>query len=448
MPGRRLNTPAENRRPPGSRLKTLSTIGFAILGAGLIAISYGLARFAFGLFVPPMRSDLGLGADLIGLIGAIPFISFVFATLIAPLAASRLGARNAAVLSGGFGVGGLALMSQAETALALGVGVAACGVCTGLMMPALTSAMQAAVRRSMHGRVTAVMNAGTSIGVAVAVPAALFLANAWRLAYVSFAVLAGIGVLAAWYFIPSVSRVQPADAEPPPRIGLIQWTQLIRLSLFAFSMGFIASGYWIFAPDLVVNLSDMPPDQTAWLWLAVGIAGLSGAIISDLSDRNGPAITHALALVTISASLALLAASPGQLFLAIVSAVVFGVAYMSLSGLYLLTGIHLSPGRPSMGPVLPFIAIAIGQAAGAPAIGFAIAHLGYAHAFALFSTIGLFVATLSPLYPRHFDYGEEAHAETTNGEHDEAATPADEPGRPATDSQATDSPTTAGARPE
>jgi len=385
-------------------LRTLSTIGFALLGACLIAISYGLARFAFGLFVPPMRSELDLAADTIGIIGSIPFISFVIATLLAPVFAARLGARNAAVLSVGFGVAGLALMSQAGSALTLGAGVAACGVCTGLMMPALTSAMQAAVKRSMHGRVTAVMNAGTSIGIAVAVPAALFLAGEWRLAYLSFAVLAGIGVIAAWYFIPSVSRVRLADTEPPPRLGIIQWTQLVRLSVFAFAMGFIASGYWIFAPDLVVNLSSLPPDQTGWLWLAVGIAGLSGAVISDLSDRNGPAIMHALALVTLSASLALLAASPGQLFLAIVSAVVFGGAYMSLSGLYLLTGIHLLPGRPSMGPVLPFIAIAIGQAAGSPAIGLAIKHFGYGHAFALFSTIGLFVAAFSPLYPRHFDH--------------------------------------------
>jgi len=394
-------------------LRPLATTGFALLGACLIAISYGLARFAFGLFVPPIRSELALGPDIIGIIGAIPFGSFVLATLLAPMTASRLGARNAAILSGGFGVAGLALMSQAVNAVSLGVGVFACGICTGLMMPALTSGMQAAVKRSMHGRVTAVMNAGTSIGVAVAVPATLFLAGAWRFAYLSFAVLAGIGVLAAWYFIPSVSRVEPVHAEPPPPIGIIRWTQLLRLSLFAFAMGFIASGYWIFAPDLVVNLSSLPADQTGWLWLAVGIAGLSGAVISDLSDRNGPAIMHALALVTLSASLALLAASPGQLFLAIVSAIVFGVAYMSLSGLYLLTGIHLLPGRPSVGPVLPFLAIAIGQAAGSPAIGLAIKHLGYGHAFALFSTIGLFVATLSPLYPRHFDQ-EKGDSESTS----------------------------------
>jgi predicted MFS family arabinose efflux permease len=419
-----LKIPKGNPRPPGSRLKTLSTIGFAILGACLIAISYGLARFAFGLFVPPMRADLGLGADMIGLIGAIPFISFVIATLFAPIITTRFGARNTAILSGGLGTGGLAVMSQADSALVLGGGIFACGMCTGLMMPSLTSAMQAVVKRAMHGRVTAVMNAGTSIGVVVAVPAALFLVGQWRLAYISFAILAGIGMLAAWFFIPSVSRVQPADAEPAPAIGIIQWTQLIRLSLFAFSMGFIASGYWVFAPDLVVNLSSLPADQTGWLWLAVGLAGLSGAVISDLSDRNGPAITHALALVTLSASLALLAASPGQLFLAIISAMVFGVAYMSLSGLYLLTGIHLLPGRPSVGPVLPFLAIALGQAAGSPAIGLAIKHLDYGHAFALFSTFGLFIALLSPLYPRHFAHeDQEAPQESGSGTSPEAESP-------------------------
>lgn len=36
-----------------------SSMRFALFGAGLIAITYGLARFAFGLFVPPIRADLG-----------------------------------------------------------------------------------------------------------------------------------------------------------------------------------------------------------------------------------------------------------------------------------------------------------------------------------------------------------------------------------------------------
>jgi MFS transporter, DHA1 family, inner membrane transport protein len=376
---------------------------FALFGASLIAISFGLARFAFGLFVPAIRDDLQLNPQSVGLIGALPLISFVLASLVASSLTNRLGARNAVVLASCFAVAGMGSISQATSALLLGIGVFLCGISTGLMMPALTTAMQALVDRSVHGRVSSVMNAGTSIGVAVAVPMALFLAGVWQGAYLLFAILAAAGLISAFYFIPAVSHVMPADAAPPPKISLLQSWRLLWLSLFAFAMGLISAAYWIFAPDLAVTLGALAPSNTAWLWLAVGITGLGGAAITDLADRNNPAIMHALMLALLSASLVLLAASPGQLFIAVFSAFVFGLAYMSLTGLYLLTGIRLLPGRLSLGPVLPFLACALGQAVGSPLVGLLVKHLGYADAFSTTAAFGIVVALLSPLYPGYLD---------------------------------------------
>lgn len=380
--------------------KPLKATGFAALGAALIAIAYGLARFAFGLFVPPIRAELGLTPDVVGIVGSLAFVSFILASVVAPLLADRLGARNAAVLAGAFALTGLLLISQAQDAMVLGAGVFACGLCTGIMMPALSSAVQTVVSPGLQDRVNAVMNAGTSVGVFLSVPAVLFLTGAWRFAYLSFAILAAIGMVAAWLFIPSASRLSD---DPPSllRITPRKWGRLASLCAFGFGMGLISAAYWVFAPDLVVDIGGLASHLTGWLWLAVGVAGLGGAMASDMAARNGAAITQTIAWIALCASLALIAASPSQLPTALVSAAVFGAAYMTLTGLYLVTGIRLLPDRPSVGPVLPFLSIAIGQAIGSPLSGLLIRHIGYADAFAAIAAAGLLLALFSPLFPAH-----------------------------------------------
>jgi len=95
----------------------VSGIRFALTGATLIAISFGLARFAFGLFVPQIRADLEISANTIGVIAALPLISVVFISLVAPLVTKYFGARNTTVLSALFGVFGLALVSQLSSTM-------------------------------------------------------------------------------------------------------------------------------------------------------------------------------------------------------------------------------------------------------------------------------------------------------------------------------------------
>lgn len=381
-------------------MRSIGATGFAALGAGLIAITYGLARYAYGLFVPAIREELGLSSEVVGIVGSMAFVSFCLASVVAPFAADRLGARYAATLSGAFAFAGLTLISQAQDARILGVGVFACGLSTGLMMPALSAGVQVVVRRSLHGRVNAVMNAGTSIGLMLCIPAFLFLTGEWRAAYISFAALAALGLVAAISLIPSAARVDRHLAAPTVPLTGDEWFALIRLTLFCFTTGVAATAYWIFAPDLVVEVGDLPGQLTGWLWLVVGIAGLTGAWVSDLSDRLGAPGTQALALLALGAATALVASGPGQLWIALVSAAVFGWAFMSLSGLYLVSGIRLLRERPSMGPVVPFLAITVGQAVGSPLAGWIIARTDYVEAFAMFATLAILLAALSFFYPR------------------------------------------------
>lgn len=379
-------------------MRTVGATGYAVLGAGLTAVAFGLARYAFGLFVPSIRAELGLGSDVIGIVSSLAFVSFVGTSLIAPVVADRLGARHAAMVASAIGLGGLGLISQAIGAFSLAAGVFACGVSTGLMMPALAAGVQATVRPALQGRVNAVMNAGTSIGLVFCVPTVLFLAGAWRLAYGGFALLAGTGLIAAWLLLPSASRA-PRGIEGPPPLTPVQLRALTCLSLFGVAVGFVGAIFWIFAPDLVVQIGGLSPGSTGLLWLGLGIAGLAGALASDLRDRFGAPLTLAAALLATAASTGGIGAAPGSLPIAIAAAAAFGWAAMNLSGQLLVTGVRLVPRRPALGPVLPFVSITVGQALGSPVAGWAIERYGYVEAFGAFAVLAVLTACCARLYP-------------------------------------------------
>lgn len=374
-----------------------SSLGIALLGSGLIAITYGLARFVFGLFLPAIRRDLGLDATGAGIIGALPFVSFIGAILVGPAVCRRLGPRRAAGLAAGLAAAGLAAIAKAPGVVVLGVGAAVCGISTGLSSPAMAQAVDRAVRPGLRGRVNAAHNAGTSLGVALAMPAMAWFLGAWRSAYMGFAVLAVVGALAALAFLPGrpSTSTPPGRNERPAPVSRAHWRAIARLSALAGSMGLVSSIYWIFAPDLVVRQGGLSTGDSGWMWLVIGLVGLIGSAAGDLIDRLGPGRTHALALALMGGSLGLAAATPDVLSLALLSAAAFGASYMTLTGFYLVRGVRIMAGRPALGPVMPLLATTIGQAVGSPLAGWMIDAGGYTTAFTGFAVFGLAAAVAS-----------------------------------------------------
>jgi hypothetical protein len=50
-------------------------------GLAMIAVTYGLPRFAYGLFLPEMRESLGLSDSVLGLIGAGSYAGYCLAVI-------------------------------------------------------------------------------------------------------------------------------------------------------------------------------------------------------------------------------------------------------------------------------------------------------------------------------------------------------------------------------
>src|SRR4028118_807815 len=84
-------------------------------GLALIAVTYGLARFAYGLFLPEMRETVDLSDATLGLIGAGSYAGYCLAVLGALVLTSRSGPRLMAVAAGSAAVGGLAAIAGAPT---------------------------------------------------------------------------------------------------------------------------------------------------------------------------------------------------------------------------------------------------------------------------------------------------------------------------------------------
>ena len=76
----------------------------------MIAVTYGLARFAYGLFLPEMRESLDLSETVLGFIGAGSYAGYCLAIVIALVFTSRTGPRFMAVAAGAVAVVGMAVV--------------------------------------------------------------------------------------------------------------------------------------------------------------------------------------------------------------------------------------------------------------------------------------------------------------------------------------------------
>lgn len=68
---------------------------FNVVGAGLliVASTYGLSRYTYGLFVPAIRHDFDLDQATVGAIGSASYLGYLLATLVSPLLVRRFSPR-------------------------------------------------------------------------------------------------------------------------------------------------------------------------------------------------------------------------------------------------------------------------------------------------------------------------------------------------------------------
>jgi predicted MFS family arabinose efflux permease len=370
-------------------------------GLAMIAVTYGLARFAYGLFLPEMRESLDLSATALGLIGAGSYAGYCLAIVVALVFTSRTGPRFMAVAAGAVAVVGMAVVAGAPAAWVLAVGIVVAGSSSGLASPPMGEAVVTSIREGLQDRANALINSGTSIGVALSGPAALMVLEQWRIAWGIFALVGGAVVV--WNAIV-MPRKKPVVGDRPngtartdvPRLSVryLVGPRSVPLLAAATGVGFASAVYWTFSRDLIMRAGDLSMAGSTLFWTVIGVSGLAGGLAGDLVRRFGLVMAFRASLLGMAAAIGLLAAAPGALLSAYLSGALFGSTYIMLTGIILIWSVSVFHERPSAGLGAAFLLIAVGQVFGAPIAGALAGAVGLVATFWAFAGIAVLAALI------------------------------------------------------
>jgi predicted MFS family arabinose efflux permease len=332
----------------------------------LTALSYGLARFAYGLLLPQIRNDLSFGAAAAGWIGGGAFAAYCLGIVFASLWSAKLGERAMAMLAGLTATAGVGLVALAPSAPVLGGAIALSGLSTGFASPPLASAVARGFEEHARPRANGMINSGTAAGIVFSGIAAAGFAADWRELYTLFALI-GVAVTAwLWFALP---QGKPARQDTGIPLRQLARPGLAGLCAAAFLMGASSTAIWTFGADVLRGKLGFPETRLAIAWVTLGLGGLAGASTGILVARFGIGLVHRLALLAMALCYGMLMAATVAPLLAFAAMAWFGAAYIVSSGVLLIRGTALLAERPDLGLGVPFLAVAVGQMFGAPLFG-------------------------------------------------------------------------------
>ncbi len=356
-------------------------------------MTYGLARYGFGLFLPDIRASFSLSEAEIGWVASASYAGYLMATFAGSWLSTLAGPRPSVVLGGILASGGMLLIGIAADPLTLTAGVFIAGISPGLAYPPFSDVVSHHVSIARRETVYAWVNSGTGFGVLASGAVAMRAGSDWRFGWIGFAVVAIAVTAWNWRTLPPRRKSVGQDEASSAVAGRRLDSRAVPLLLSAFVFGIVTSIYWTFAVDLIRSLDGRPRDTTIF-WIVLGAAGIVGCLAGNLSRSVGLVTAYRILTVLVGlavAGLPVLATSIAGLLL---SGAFFGAGFILATALYGMWSMRIFTRTPSIGFGATFFLISLGQAIGPVAAGYAIVAIGRAEVFV---AAGLLCIALAPL---------------------------------------------------
>lgn len=398
--------PRPGAEPFGNARAVPSTVWVA-LGLSLgPAVALGLARFAYGLLLPAMRTDLGWSFATAGAMNTANALGYLIGALLAAPLARRVGTRRLFVT--GMTLTVLALLATAGTGnltalimLRLVAGIS--GAVVFIAGAGLAAQLDTGSRAGRAALLLGIYFAGGGLGIVLSglvLPPLLAATSAgagWRWGWV---LLAALSAFATAVSLPAVR----AAGEPTPAPSGSGGWPVRRLAVLLVAYGLFGAGYIAYITFIVAFLKHggAGAGEVSVFWVLLGAAAIGGGYgwgpaLGRLRGGRGPAVV--LAVVTVGALLPLLSGSAAAAY---GSALLFGATFLAVVTAVTATARRALPAHqwtPAIATLT--IAFALGQCLG-PVLAGALADSATGVRAGLTVSVGiLIVGTLLALAQPH-----------------------------------------------
>ncbi|MBD8504959.1 YbfB/YjiJ family MFS transporter [Hoyosella sp. G463] len=356
-----------------------------ISGMALIAATYGLARFGFGLFLPRFTDAFQIGPSVSGLIQSGSFLSFCLAAVMAARIAAR--PRLVVACAGTTATLGSMGIASAPSAIILAPSTILAGAGAGFATPGLVALVERNIPRQRRDSAGTIVNAGTGAGIVAAGILLLLTSSQWRLGWLAIAALASLATIATL----RSDRAADEPPDPPQRASILA---PLRLALVAAGLaGASSAAIWTFGRTVMVDSRTEGETYSIIAWMVLGAFGVLGAIAGRLAHAMSLRAAWMLTASAMAASAIVLAAAPAAPLASYASVAVFGATYTAVCGLLIVWASRVVPGHAAQGTAALFIALATAQAFGAALIGVILGSTSPLVAFGIAAAVG-FLAVL------------------------------------------------------
>lgn len=346
-------------------LSSAGRVGAA--GAAVVGVTFGMARYAYGVTLPDIQEDLELSELVLGLISSATFAGYLAGLLLARPLSVRRGPRAPTSVGAVSGTAGAVIVTLAQSPWLLAVGVVLAGSAGGWAWAPYSDIVTRTVPERAQPRALAIITTGTSGGlVLLGGLAVLATTGSWRLVWTGIALAAVVAAIVNVRLVPKV----PPRSSSTPRAGwrgLIMLVRVLRVPI-AYSLVYFAAivVYFTYAAD-VLESSDLPTGAVPVLYIVMGTTGMVAVMTGTFAQRLGSARVAALCLVAVAAALVPLGLASDSVPAVAASACVFGVGYMTGSAVLAVWTAEVLPERAGTAFTVCLVVGAVASVA-APAV--------------------------------------------------------------------------------